>query len=95
MANIGPWELELRTPPCYCRPMGNWIACFMSFESLLLEDKQFASISVFISTLFLFDRYQENKLRVQRSMALRILPKGNVCGKRAAHEIKVDHTPLP
>ena len=40
-------------------------------------------------------RYQENKLRLQRSLALGILPRGNVRGKRHACKVVVDSTPLP
>ena len=45
-----------------------------------------------ILTALIFDRYQENKLRIQRSMALCILPKGNVRGKHAANDVQVDNT---
>ena len=39
-------------------------------------------------------RYQENKLRIQRSLALKLMPKGNVRSKFASNTVEVDDTPL-
>ena len=40
-------------------------------------------------------RYQESKLRMQRTLALAILPRGNIRSKRAANDVIVDETPMP
>ena len=48
-----------------------------------------------ILTLFKFVySYQENKLRLQRSLALAILPRGNIRMKRALNTVIVDEQPL-
>lgn len=39
-------------------------------------------------------RYQENKLRMQRSLALQITPRGNVRGKRVKNEIEINTSPM-
>jgi hypothetical protein len=50
--------------------------------------------SFFQPVLFIYS-YQENKLRLQRSLALKIMPKGNISGKRQLNITTVDETPLP
>lgn len=48
----------------------------------------------FPSSVFIYFSHQENKLRLQRCLALCILPRGNIQGKCCANEVVLDHTPL-